>query len=252
MTPAHATPTATLFAPAPAATAPRVLLVNLNKYTQPYPVYPLGLSYINGALRAAGCKTLLWDNHVDRGEITECAKKFRPDFIGLSLRNIDNAQSHNPLSFVGELADCCADLRAVTNAPVIVGGSGFSIFPKELLELTGADYGIQGEGEAPFVALLAALRANDTAAAQRIPGAVWREPPAAEIPNPEIPNPKKIPNPNIQIPKNTMARQRPIENRVPSEARSLTSKIENPPIHCNPRLHAHPRPPNSPAPPASP
>jgi len=157
-----------------AAVKPRVLLVNLNKYTQPYPVYPLGLSYINGALRAAGSETLLWDNHVNRGEITECAKNFRPDFIGLSLRNIDNAQSHNPLSFVRELADCCSSLRAVTRAPVIVGGSGFSIFPKELLELTGADYGIQGEGEAAFVSLLAALRENKNAA-QRIPGVVWRD-----------------------------------------------------------------------------
>jgi len=168
---------------------PRVLLVNLNKYTQPYPVYPLGLSYINGALRDAGYETLLWDTHVNRGEITDCAKNFRPDFIGLSLRNIDNAQSHNPLSFVRELADCCSSLRAVTRAPVIVGGSGFSIFPKELLELTGADYGIQGEGEAPLLALLAALRARENenaahdthdahdprAAVRGIPGVVWRE-----------------------------------------------------------------------------
>jgi len=168
--PSHATISA---APPIAATAPRVLLVNLNKYTQPYPVYPLGISYINGALRAAGYETLLWDTCVNRGDITECAKNFHPDFIGLSLRNIDNAQSHNPLSFVDELADCCADLRAVTRAPVIVGGSGFSIFPGELLDLTGADYGIQGEGEAPLVALLAALRENKSV--QHIPGIVWRE-----------------------------------------------------------------------------
>jgi len=167
--------------PAAPGARPRVLLVNLNKYTQPYPVYPLGLAYINGALRATGCETLLWDTHVNRGEITGCAKNFRPDFIGLSLRNIDNAQSHNPLSFVRELADCCSSLRVVTRAPIIVGGSGFSIFPRELLELTGADYGIQGEGEAPFIALLAALRENRggapaaQAAARRIPGVVWRD-----------------------------------------------------------------------------
>jgi len=32
----------------------RVLLVNINRYDQPYPVYPLGLACIDGALRSAG------------------------------------------------------------------------------------------------------------------------------------------------------------------------------------------------------
>ncbi len=153
--------------------APCVLLVNLNTYDQPYPVYPLGLAYIDGALRAAGYETYLWDARASRGPLEETVAQFQPDFIALSLRNIDNAQSHNPLSFVRSLADCCATLRKVTRAPIIVGGSAFSIFPTELLELTGADYGVRGEGEAPLVALLAALRENRPPSS--IPGVAWKD-----------------------------------------------------------------------------
>lgn len=151
----------------------RVLLINLNRYEQPYPVYPLGLSYVDGALRAAGFETRLWDSYAGRGTIEECLDAFQPDFVGLSLRNIDNAQSHNPLSFVRDLADCCGRLRPRTRAPLIVGGSGFSVFPKELLELTGADYGVQGEGETVLVELMAALR--DGRGVEGLPGVAWRD-----------------------------------------------------------------------------
>jgi radical SAM superfamily enzyme YgiQ (UPF0313 family) len=39
----------------------------------------------------------------------------------------------------------------------VLGGPGYSIFPKEVLALLGADYGVWGEGEVAFPALLAAL-----------------------------------------------------------------------------------------------
>jgi len=41
--------------------------------------------------------------------------------------------------------------------PIVLGGAGYSIFPKSALEYLGADMGIQGEGEAAFVQLLDAL-----------------------------------------------------------------------------------------------
>jgi radical SAM superfamily enzyme YgiQ (UPF0313 family) len=56
---------------------------------------------------------------------------------------------------------------------MVVGGSGFSIFPRQLLELSGADYGICGEGETGFVALLAALNSGRDFSA--IPGLIYRE-----------------------------------------------------------------------------
>lgn len=143
---------------APASAATRVLLVNLNHYDQPYPVYPLGLAYIHGALREAGHETHLWDSRMAKTTLEETVAAFRPDLIGLSMRNVDNVQLHNPKSFIQEVVAMCKRLRAITTAKLLLGGSGFSVFPRELFELTQVDYGIQGEGEPAFVKLLAALR----------------------------------------------------------------------------------------------
>ncbi len=157
--------------PSPGLT--KVLLVNLNRYDQPYAVYPVGLAYVAGALRGAGYKTRIWDAGVSPGPIEECVREWRPDFIGISIRNIDNVQCHNPRSFVRELSDCCGRLRAETAAPLILGGSAYSVFPRELLLLSGARYGIFGEGEGILVPLLDALRADRPPG--DLPGLVCRD-----------------------------------------------------------------------------
>ena len=157
--------------PAPA----RVLLVNLNKYDQPYPVYPVGVAYIDGALRAAGHETGVWDARLTAESLEACVARFRPDFVGLSLRNIDNVQCHNPKSFIHELVEYCRRVRAATAAPIILGGSGFSVFPREIFELGGIDYGIHGAGEWTIVRLIAALRGGGgEAQLAAIPGLVYR------------------------------------------------------------------------------
>jgi radical SAM superfamily enzyme YgiQ (UPF0313 family) len=45
-------------------------------------------------------------------------------------------------------------VRACTGAPLVVGGPAFSIRPERLLELTGADHGIVGEGELALCGLI--------------------------------------------------------------------------------------------------
>jgi len=140
------------------AAASRVLLVNLNRYDQPYPVYPLGLAYVAGALRNHGFDTKTWDARLPEQTLEACIAAYRPDFIGLTLRNIDNVQCHNPKSFIYELLDCCQRVRAVSTATLILGGSGFSVFPKELFELTKVDYAIEGEGEETLPRLVKAVQ----------------------------------------------------------------------------------------------
>jgi len=135
----------------------RVLLVNLNRYDQPYPVYPLGLAYLAGALRNHGFDTKTWDARMPVETLEDSIATYAPNYIGLTLRNIDNVQCHNPKSFIHELLDCCRRVRAVTQVTVILGGSGFSVFPKELYELTQVDFGIEGEGEQTLPSLLKAI-----------------------------------------------------------------------------------------------
>lgn len=143
--------------PAPPA---RILLVNFNTYDQPYPVYPLGLAYLEGALRKDGHLTEIWDLVPPGESLAQTVARFQPDFIGISMRNIDNAQSHNPRSFTLDLLACVTQLRAVSAAPLILGGSGFSIFPERIFELSGVEFGIVGEGELAIRRLLRALRGD--------------------------------------------------------------------------------------------
>lgn len=151
----------------------RILLVSANGYDTPYAVFPLGLSQLNAALRDAGHETRWVDCLADTEPLDRVLAEFPPDFVGISLRNIDDVAFKKRETFYGSLFSLCDRIRRHSSARIVVGGSGFSIFPERLLERSGADFGIQGEGEAGLLALLEALEAGRDPSA--IPGLVFRE-----------------------------------------------------------------------------
>jgi tryptophan 2-C-methyltransferase len=55
------------------------------------------------------------------------------------------------------LADVAA-VRRRTDAPIVLGGVGYSVFPQRILEATEADFGIHGDGEAALIQLLHQIR----------------------------------------------------------------------------------------------
>lgn len=151
----------------------RILLISVNECADPYPVFPLGLAHLDAALRAAGWQTDWLDCQFERAALAERLRAFRPDFVGLSLRNIDDVLIHKRETFFNRLADLCQEIRRQVPCPIILGGSGFSIFPETLLAASGADFGLQGEAESTLPALLSALvRGTDYA---HIPGLVFRQ-----------------------------------------------------------------------------
>jgi radical SAM superfamily enzyme YgiQ (UPF0313 family) len=150
----------------------KVLLLSPNRCTVPDPVFPLGLAHIQAALQQAGHETRLLDFLADPQPLEEELRAFQPDCVGVSLRNIDNVLIRKQETFFESLTTICDTVRRVRPQPVVIGGSGFSIYPERLLEMSGADFGIQGEGEAGFVALLAALAKGGNYA--DIPGLVYR------------------------------------------------------------------------------
>lgn len=171
--------------------ASRVLLISPNVYEFPYAVYPLGTAYVAAAARRAGHVVRLLDCQFHRGPLAEEVRAFAPEVIGLSLRNIDDALIQRRETFFPELRERVAELRRCSCAPVVLGGSGFSIFPELLLDYSGADYGIQGEGERSFVALLAALERGESPAG--IPGVLGREGGQVErVPRPMVLGPEEL------------------------------------------------------------
>ena len=69
---------------------------------------------------------------------------------------------------------------------MVLGGCGFSIFPRQLLQLSNADYGIQGEGEVGFLKLIQSLSWGGDFSG--IPGLVYRENGSIVV-NPKQPTP---------------------------------------------------------------
>jgi lipid biosynthesis B12-binding/radical SAM protein len=135
----------------------RVLLISANVTREPYPVYPLGMSVVASALAAGGFETSLFD-FLAAGEsddaLREAIGSFSPDFVCLSMRNLDNCDSLNAVSYSSFAKRLVGVIRGCTRAPVVVGGPAFSIMPELLLDITGADHGVVGEGERVAVDLL--------------------------------------------------------------------------------------------------
>lgn len=126
----------------------KVLLISANTLTTPYPVYPIGLDYVAGAIDEAHEVKILDLNTVDGTEVlVKTLEGLTPDLIGISLRNIDNTDIVDVQSYLAGYRDLVDTIRANSEAPVVLGGSGFTIFPRRILAAVGADYGIVGEGE---------------------------------------------------------------------------------------------------------
>ena len=75
----------------------RLLLTAANLCTDPYPVYPLGMSVIAKALTDAGHTVRQFDALADGlNTLPETIRSFRPDAIGVSIRNLDTVNSRSP------------------------------------------------------------------------------------------------------------------------------------------------------------
>jgi len=126
----------------------KILLISANTLRIPYPVYPLGLDYVAGSLDSRYQVKIVDLNDFSHPETLEAMiKEFSPDFAGISIRNIDNTDVLNCRSFLPEYQNLIRQVKTNSQAKIILGGSGFTIFPVEFMQALDADYGIVGEGE---------------------------------------------------------------------------------------------------------
>jgi len=149
----------------------KLLLISANRERDPYPVFPIGLACLAGPLAAAGHTLSVLDLCFEPEPLPaiSCAlDEQKPDAVIISLRNLDNVTWPGARSYLGGVRDIVAlcHARVVT----IIGGSGFSLMPVEILDAVGADYGVAGEGEQLLPQLLDCLQsAGDPAL---LPGVV--------------------------------------------------------------------------------
>jgi len=154
-------------------------------------IAPIGLDYIATYLRKAGIQTEILDLPLSQNPDKTLKNYFEnnnPDLIGLSLRNADDCYWPKAQWFVPKLADTVKTIRKLIDAPIVIGGVGFSIFAERIVKYTGADFGIRGDGEAAMLSLV--LELNNKKKFKNVPGLIFSEnakirtnPPAWQTPD---------------------------------------------------------------------
>ncbi|MCK5168382.1 MAG: cobalamin-dependent protein, partial [Bacteroidales bacterium] len=142
----------------------KILFISANQYTVPYPVYPIGLSYISTYLneKLPAYKTKIVDlNFISIEELKSVVIEYNPKYIGVSFRNIDDVNSYNREEFVTQYKNVIDNLRTVSGAKIIIGGPGFSIFPELMYKRLNPDFGIYGEGEETILKLINSIDKNE-------------------------------------------------------------------------------------------
>jgi radical SAM superfamily enzyme YgiQ (UPF0313 family) len=142
----------------------RVLLISANTEQLQMPVLPMGLACIATAAEKAGHEVRflnLMTREDSRDLLDSAVTDFRPAVIGISVRNVDNQFMQAPKFLLDGVKDIVTRCRNLTSAPIVLGGAGYSIYPRSALAYLEADMGIQGEGEAAFVTLLDRLSRNE-------------------------------------------------------------------------------------------
>jgi radical SAM superfamily enzyme YgiQ (UPF0313 family) len=135
----------------------RVLLISANTEKINMPTLPLGLACVAAATEKAGHDVTMVDLKIENDTssvLMRAIKECRPDMIGLSVRNIDDQNMENPRFLLDPVKEIVAKCRRLSEARVVLGGAGYSLFPERALSFLGADMGIQGEGEKTFPELI--------------------------------------------------------------------------------------------------
>ncbi len=152
---------------------PIVTLVNANEMRPA--VGPIALDYLAAALELRGCQALLldltWASDPERA-VAAHFREHRPDLVGFTLRNTDDCYLAGRYSCLPHARRTLALLRRYTEAPLVVGGCGYSLLPEVLLAELEADFGIAGDGEEALPQLAHAL--VDGGDGTDIPGLVFK------------------------------------------------------------------------------
>lgn len=128
--------------------------------------FPLGLAYVSAALKQAGhtvaCLNLNLEAASIQDSVRAAMETHQPELVctgGLSPH-------------YGVIMDVLNAAARVAKVPVALGGGFVSSEPEIALEMTGADYGVIGEGELTMVELADALETG--ASPLGVPGLVLR------------------------------------------------------------------------------
>ncbi len=150
-------------------------------------VYPIGLVALAGVLNKEGHDVAVLDMNIEAdpfGALKAMIARFRPEAVGISLRNIDPLGNKTD-SFVHPFVAAVKMVALLApEAWIISGGTAFCLFPGRLMqEAPEIHYGIVGEAEASLPLLLGSLEspAKVGGLCYRDGGEIAITPPAAAL-----------------------------------------------------------------------
>lgn len=150
----------------------RVLIVATNRERAPLPVVPIGASIIASVTKEAGHEVRFVDLMFQRRPkkaLQEAIDSFRPEAIGLSIRNLDSTSWLKSTFYLDDAREYVR-IAKTSGVPVIVGGPCLGVHPGGITEYVRADAGIWGDGERSFVDVLNRIGAGEQYA--DVPGVV--------------------------------------------------------------------------------
>ncbi|MDR2138767.1 MAG: cobalamin-dependent protein [Tannerella sp.] len=154
-----------------------IALISANMHRIPYPVYPLGISYLTGylSIHLPDCEVKVFDFNLETYDsFAAFLEGHAFDLAGISLRNFDDStHTYRANLFIAHYREIMRIARAHTQAPIVLGGAGFSVFPELIFNELNPDYAILGEGEAALKELIVALsEGSDPTTIDRL---AWRD-----------------------------------------------------------------------------
>src|SRR5437899_5931706 len=138
-------------------TSLRVLLISANTVKLPDPVFPIGAAYMAAVAAQQGHAVDTLDLcFLDplRPALDEKVRACAPQVVGISLRNLDSSSYPQNTSYIDDYKRLVDAVRQLTDAPIVLGGAGFTVMPTTIMEYLGADVGVVGEGELVFPRVL--------------------------------------------------------------------------------------------------
>lgn len=151
----------------------KVLLVNPNQMKPP--VIPIALDYLADALRESGFRVDVLDLCFSGDYSRDIAEYFGRNevlAVAVTMRNSDDTSFATRDFCIARYKGVVDCLKGQTSAPIILGGSGFSIAPQQVLEYCGVDLGVWGEGEFSLPDMVGKIASNKDWS--DVPGLVYR------------------------------------------------------------------------------
>lgn len=139
----------------------RIMLIATNRHNrwmtrQEVRPLPIGLAYVAAYIDQSKhdlrmVDLMFSDDYLQHTE--DMIKEFKPELIGISIRNLDNGSYVNPQSALPVTKDVITRIRNCSEAIITCGGPAFSILPKECFKYLNPDIGLAGDAADTFAQL---------------------------------------------------------------------------------------------------